>query len=104
MTTTTGLFFYTVMSKTMRTSIQTKLFSLSILGVLGGMGYMARVNGRFYHFLVHVDDKYFYGTTLQQLQDGTIIKTNKPKSFNFETPSWSFKKKLMSLKALGKFD
>lgn len=56
-------------------------------------------NWQFAKFLDHVDHKYFYGTNLHDIEDGSIKKTNLPKHLRFEEPFGPVTSRVESLKA-----
>ena len=94
-----GLFPYSLMSSVFNRSIQTRLLLLGFAGIFTSIGFLTHYNGRLSDFLVHTDSKYFYGTTIDQLEDKSLTITNKPRALKFEKPCWSLKKRLSSIKS-----
>jgi hypothetical protein len=81
-------------SKSMSRSKQMRVFMLGSLGLSAGIIGIGHYSFKFSSFLHHVHEKYFYATTLKDLQDEWIVKTNWPRPTSFQNPTWDLKRKL----------
>jgi DNA-binding transcriptional regulator of glucitol operon len=94
-----GVVGISTISGRMCKTVQTKVFYLGMMGLFASMGAMSNANWKYTKFMRHVNDKYFYGQTLDELKETTLIKTNKPRNISYEKSSWSLRSKVASLMA-----
>lgn len=102
--TSSGSIFLSAYSKNLSGNLKMRAFKLGFIGFLASMGAFGHVNWRFSKFLQHVNDKYFYGQSIKEIQDQTLIKTNRPRNLNFEGSSWKLSSKLPSFSSWLKQD
>lgn len=103
--TSSGAIMLSAYSKTLSPNLKMRAFQLGFVGFFASIGSLSHSNWKFSKFLSHLNEKYFYATSIKDLQDEAIIKTNKPRNMSFEgSTSWSLKSKLPSLKTWFKQD
>lgn len=102
LTASSGSIFLSIYSKNLGRSLQMKAFMLGFAGFFLSMGALGHINWKYSKFLNHINAKYFYGTSIKDLKDQSVNKTNKPRSIAFEQGSWKIKAKLPSFFKLSK--
>jgi len=89
-----GSIFLSVFSKSLPKTTKMKAFQLGFFGFFTFIGWLSHYNWRFSKFLDHLNKKYFYSTSLKDLQSEQTVKTNVPKKMSFKSQiSWSFRPK-----------
>jgi len=99
-----GSFLVSACSKTLSTNLQTRAMCLCALGAITGVSGVVHYSYKFTKYVDYINDKYFYGMSLKDLQNQTVIKTNRPRSISFKENSWNLKNKVPSLKGWLKQD
>lgn len=84
-----GSLLMSACSKTLSYNIQARAMCICAFGAVAGVGGVVHYSYKFAKFIDYVNNKYFYGMSLRDLQNQTIIKTNKPRSLKFEEASWN---------------
>jgi hypothetical protein len=85
---------FSACSKTLSRGVATKVWKLGMVAFLASCVGMSHYSYKFSKFMDYTNDKYFYATSLKDLQDPTLFKSNLPKSEHFEGSNWSLKSKL----------
>ena len=85
---------FSACSKSLSRGVATKVWKLGMVAFLASCIGMSHYSYKFSKFMDYTNEKYFYGTSLNDLQDPTLFKTNLPKSLCFEGSNWSLKSKL----------
>ncbi|CAI2372168.1 unnamed protein product [Moneuplotes crassus] len=99
MTILLGLFPVSMYSKSLTISSKNKIFAFGIMCLVLNMAVLTYYNTKFKSFLEHLDKKYFYGQTLEELQDDSFKKINQPKAISFHTHPQPLEVRIQKLKA-----
>lgn len=98
MTLSVPAYFGMIFSKGLNNNTKTKLMKAGLLFMFGTIGVLNHSNYKYYRFLEHLDEKYFYATSLKQLNNSKVVSTNVPKKIEFESSSWRLKAKIFRSK------
>jgi len=91
-------FFMTVFAKGLTNSVKLNLMKSAFMFMFMTGGVLGHYTWKYSKFLDHLDKKYFYAASINDLQDSQLIKTNLPKNLHFENSEWSLKDKILSPK------
>jgi len=79
-------YFKIVAMKGISNKLKLRFMKGGLLFIIATGGALLHYNWQFCKFLNYLDTKYFYGCSLKDLENKSMVKTNKPLSMDFEEP------------------
>jgi hypothetical protein len=98
MTLSVPAFFMTVFARGISNSVKLNMMKSSIMFMVMTGGVLGHYTWKYSKFLDHLNNKYFYAASINDLQNKELIKTNLPKNIVFESSNWDLRSKFLSPK------